>query len=54
MDTRLNLSFVHRDGSEVLRDPRSGNVLAEILLKAVGGDLLPVIASFSSPWPLGK
>ena len=40
-----------RDGSEVSRDARSGDVLAEILLKS-GSDKVPVLTSFSSPWPL--
>jgi hypothetical protein len=42
-----------REGSEVSRDSRSGDVLAEILVKG-NGDLIPVVASFASPWPLGK
>ena len=53
----LLFSFVMstRDGSEILRDPRNGGVLAEILLKSNGSsDKVPVLASFSSPWPLGE
>lgn len=47
--------FFFRDGSEVFRDPRTGDVSAEILVKgASGGDYMPVLASFSAPWPLGK
>ena len=42
-----------RDGSEVSRDPRSGNVLAEIILKAKGGDKMAALVSYASPWPLG-
>jgi len=42
-----------RDGSEVSRDPRNGDVLAEIVLKANGASEVPVVATFSSPWPLG-
>ena len=43
-----------RDGSEVFRDPRNGDVLAELVLKAKGSSgEVPVLASFSSPWPLG-
>ena len=38
------------DGSEVSRDPRNGEVSAELVLKGN----VPVLASFSSPWPLGK
>lgn len=43
-----------RDGSEVSRDSRSGDVLAEILLKSKDNpsEKVPVLASFSSPWPL--
>jgi hypothetical protein len=42
------------DGSEVSRDNRSGDVLAEILVKGKGSEaLMPVVATFSSPWPLG-
>lgn len=42
------------DGSEVSRDGRSGDVFAEILVKGRGSDdLMPVVATFSSPWPLG-
>lgn len=44
---------VLREGSQVARDARSGNVLAEIL---VGGSSEPtaVVASYSSPWPLAS
>lgn len=42
-----------RDGSEVSRDERSGNVLAEILL-GKSSDPTPVLATFSSPWSLAK
>lgn len=41
-----------RDGSEVNRDTRSGDVLAEILVKSTSGGDIPVIAAFTSPWPL--
>lgn len=44
---------VLRDGSEVSRDARSGNVLAEILV-GKSTDPTPVLATFSSPWPLAK
>jgi len=43
---------VLRDGSEVSRDG-SGNVLSEILL-GKSSEPTPVLASFSSPWPLAK
>lgn len=44
---------VLREGSEVSRDGRSGSVLAEILL-GKSSDPTPVLATFSSPWPLAK
>lgn len=34
------------------RDPRSGDVLAEIILKDAKGQKMAVLTSFSSPWPL--
>lgn len=42
------------DGSEVSRDNRSGDVLVEILLQSQqnAAQKVPVLASFSSPWPL--
>jgi hypothetical protein len=48
---------VLREGSEVTRDSRTGSVLAELLLQpsvssSSGGDVVPVVASFASPWPL--
>lgn len=42
-----------REGSDVSRDERSGNVLAEILLGSAA-DPTPVLATFSSPLPLAK
>eukprot|EP00980_Cylindrotheca_fusiformis_P004830 scaffold1034_cov127-Cylindrotheca_fusiformis.AAC.11 len=41
-----------RDGSDVSRDSRTGNVLAEILLQKEGGGRMAALTSFSSPWPL--
>ena len=43
----------HREDTEVSRDKGSGDVFAEILVKSKDG-LIPVVASFTSPWPLGK
>ena len=43
---------VLRDGSEVNRDPRTGNVLAEIIVKSSDDSKIPVLASYASPWPL--
>lgn len=44
---------VLREGSDVSRDGRTGAVLAEILL-GKSSDPIPVLATFSSPWPLAK
>lgn len=44
---------IFRDGTEVSRDQKSGDVLAEILVKdAKTGDMMPVVTTFASPWPL--
>ena len=52
---------IFREGTDVSRNPRSGDVLAEILVKnkAINNNnnndsnnLLPVVTTFSSPWPL--
>lgn len=40
------------DGSDISRDPRSGDVLAEIVLTDVKGDRMAALTSFSSPWSL--
>lgn len=44
---------VLREGSEVSRDERSGNVLAEILVGPEGNPT-PILATFTSPWGLAK
>ncbi len=46
-------AFFKSDGTDVERDSRTGNVLAEIVL-GDKADLSPVLVSFSSPWPLGE
>jgi len=48
-----------REGTDISRDLKSGNVLAEILVqKAGGGDtsdnFMAVVTSFQSPWPLAS
>jgi hypothetical protein len=48
-----------REGTDISRDSKSGNVLAEILVQKSNGsgdisDLMAVVTSFQSPWPLGK
>lgn len=51
--SKPDLGIILRDGSELSRDSRSGAVLAELLLKGEDGkQLMPVLATFSSPWPL--
>lgn len=52
--SRPDTGIYFRDGSEVSRDTRSGNVLAEIVLGATSSDPTAVLASFTSPWPLAK
>lgn len=44
---------VLRDGSELSRDSRTGDVLAEIVVNSPEGKAA-VLASFSSPWSLAK
>jgi len=55
--------IIFREGTEVSRNARSGDVLAEILVKnsnnnnnnkdgSTNDSLLPVVTTFSSPWPL--
>ena len=48
------IGWFHSDGSEVSRDPRTGDVLAEILLQDQRGERMAALTSFSSPWPLAK
>ena len=52
--SRPETGIYFRDGSEVSRDTRSGNVLAEIVLGATSSDPTAILASFTSPWSLGK
>lgn len=52
--SRPQTGIIFRDGSEVSRDSRTGNVLAEIVLNNESSDPVAVLASFSSPWPLAK
>lgn len=45
-----------REGTDISRDSKSGNVLAEILVQQAGNadkeDFMAVVTSFQSPWPL--
>ncbi|KAL7581790.1 hypothetical protein ACA910_022320 [Epithemia clementina (nom. ined.)] len=52
--SRPETGVILRDGSEVFRDPRSGNVVAEIILKGETSSIarVPIFASYESPWPL--
>lgn len=43
-----------REGSEVSRDSRTGDVLAEILIQGSSANTVPVLASFVAPWPLAS
>jgi hypothetical protein len=52
------ISRLLREGSEVSRDSRTGDVLAEILLQSSSDNdssiRVPVLASFVAPWPLAS
>jgi len=51
--SRPETGIIFRDGSEPTRDPRTGDVLAEILLNDKDtNDLIAVLVTFSSPWPI--
>lgn len=50
--SRPETGVLLRDGSEVSRDPRTGEILAEIILTTISGEKVPVLASYSSTWPL--
>lgn len=45
-----------RDGSEVSRNTRTGDVVAEILVQSRSNtaEKVPVLASFATPWPLAS
>jgi len=51
--SRPETGVILREGSDVSRDSRTGDVLAEILLDTSEGKS-PYLASYSSPWPLAK
>ena len=52
--SRPETGIVFREGTDVARDARTGDVSAEILLASPSSkdDTVPVFASYSSPWPL--
>ena len=43
-----------RDGSEVSRNKKTGDVSAEIVVNGSDGEKMAVFVGYSSPWPLGK
>eukprot|EP00532_Pseudo-nitzschia_australis_P015687 CAMPEP_0168253494 /NCGR_PEP_ID=MMETSP0141_2-20121125/4214_1 /TAXON_ID=44445 /ORGANISM="Pseudo-nitzschia australis, Strain 10249 10 AB" /LENGTH=302 /DNA_ID=CAMNT_0008189857 /DNA_START=84 /DNA_END=989 /DNA_ORIENTATION=+ len=43
-----------RDGSEVSRDKKTGDVSAEIVVNGRDGEKMAVFVSYSSPWPLAE
>ena len=43
-----------RDGSEISRNRKTGDLNAEIVVNANNGEKMAVFVSYSSPWPLGK
>lgn len=45
--------IVFRDGSELSRNVKTGDVVTEILLNSKSENPTAIITSFSSPWPLG-
>jgi hypothetical protein len=49
--SRPETGVLLRDGSEVNRDPRTGQISAEILVQSSEGQM-PVLVTFDSPWPL--
>jgi len=46
--------IIFRDGSEIARDAKTGDVLTEIVLSANSPDPVGVLTSFTSPWPVAK
>lgn len=43
-----------REGSEVSRNRKTGDVNAEIVVNGVNGESMAVFVGYSSPWSLGK
>jgi len=50
--SRPQNGVVFRDGTDVARNSKTGDVLAEILLNVKSDDPTAVLTTFSSPWPL--
>lgn len=51
--SRPETGVILREGSQVARDSRSGNVLAEILV-GPSSDPTAIVTSYQSPWPLAS
>jgi hypothetical protein len=43
-----------RDGSDVSRNRKTGDLNAEIIVNGSNGEKMAVFISYNSPWPLGK
>lgn len=43
-----------RDGSDVSRNRKTGDLNAEIIVNGNNGEKMAVFISYNSPWPLGK
>eukprot|EP00979_Chaetoceros_neogracilis_P002906 scaffold485_cov241-Chaetoceros_neogracile.AAC.10 len=52
--SRPETGIVFRDGAEVSRDTKTGNVLTEIVLRSESSDPTAALITFSSPWTLAK
>jgi len=53
--SRPETGVILRQGSDVSRNEKSGDVLAEIVVKGVGKEpIMAVLARYVSPWPLAK
>jgi len=52
--SRPQTGIVVRDGTEISRDAKTGNVLAEILLSAQSSDPTAALVTFTSSWALAK
>jgi len=52
--SRPETGIVFRDGAEVSRDTKTGNVLTEIVLNSQSSEPTAVLVTFSSSWSLAK
>ena len=51
--SRPETGVYFRDGSELSRNRKTGDVNAEIVVNDVKGEKMAVFLSYNSPWPLG-